>query len=154
MNSMTSDEKAKAFINIMKKSGFTDKINEFTIKSLIEIPDLEEFFEWFVLNVNENWVLTSEQKFWFKEKERKGQVIYDLERLEATNKMIVDDELVNEFDIEMENELLEQELEMLNIEYKTKVHHRSMLNNKLTEIKKNQVTFVKAFIICTKSHFN
>ena len=138
---MSSEEKAKAFVTIMKNSGFQDNINVYTIKSLVEIPELKEFFEWFVLNVNENWVLTSEQKFWFKEKASKGQVIYDLERLEATNKMIAEDEMVNEFEIEMENESLEQELKMLNNEYKNKVFQRSILNDELANVKKLQVKF-------------
>ncbi len=136
---LTLDEKAQSFLKIMKNVAYPDNINAFTIRSLIEIPDLVEFFNWFLENVNEKWLLTSEQKFWFKEKESKGQVVYDLDKLVSTNKMIQDDQFVHKEDIDAENELLEYELKMLNAQFEFKQKQRSMLNEELAGLKKVQV---------------
>lgn len=145
--SATLDDKVHMFSSIMKSVGYTEKINSFTIRSLIEIPDIKEFFDWFLLNVNENWFLSSEQKFWFKEKEAKGQVVYDLVKLVNTNRMIKDDQNVNQADIEQENERQEEELAMLENQFEFKQKHRAVLNEELARVKKSQVlNYVHCFI--------
>ncbi len=141
---LTLDEKVQAFSNIMKSVAYPENINAFTIRSLIEIPDLKEFFNWFLTNVNEKWLLTSEQKFWFKEKEAKGQVVYDLDKLVNTNKMIQGDQHVHKEDIDAENELLQAEIQMLTAQLEFKQKQRSMLNEELASLKKVQVNFIKA----------
>jgi lipase chaperone LimK len=134
--SMTLDKKAHAFAGIMKSIGYQGNINMFTIRSLIDIPDIREFFDWFLSNVNENWLLTSEQKFWFKEKDSKGQVVYDVEKLKNTNRMINEDKFTSLDEIERENALLEEELEMLSSQLDFKQKQKSMLNDELTRLKK------------------
>ena len=139
---MSIDQKVHAFTSRMKSVGYDDNINIFTIRSLIDIPDIRDFFEWFLNNVNENWLLTSEQKYWFKEKEAKGQVVYDLDKLVNTNQMIKEDESTHHADIEKENELLEHELEMLNNQYRLKQNQRTILSDELASLKKTQVIWL------------
>lgn len=151
---MSLDDKVHTFTSIMKSIGYQDNINIFTIRSLIDIPDIRDFFSWFLTNVNENWLLTSEQKYWFKEKESKGQVVYDVDKLASTNRMISEDKFMSLAEIERENAMLEEELSMFTGQLEFKQKQRTMLNDELTSLKKLLVSSLIYLLISFGSDKN
>lgn len=148
---MSLDDKVHTFTSIMKSIGYQDNINIFTIRSLIDIPDIRDFFSWFLANVNENWLLTSEQKYWFKEKESKGQVVYDFDKLASTNRMISVDKFTSLAEIERENAMLEEEVSMFTEQLEFKQKQRTMLNDELTSLKKLLVSSLIYLLISVGS---
>ena len=135
--SLTLDQKVAKFTSIMKNAGYLN-MNHYTIKSLLEIPDIQEFFDWFLLNVNEGWMITREQMFRFKDKMAKGQVIWDLNRLVATKKIIEENDNFQYHEIIKQNEQMEKELELLTQQFEMRQKQQQMINQKLECLKSTQ----------------
>lgn len=137
MASLTLDQKIDKFTEIMHTTGF-DKLNQFALRSAIEVPELKEFFDWFCSHVNETWLIPADRMAQFKEKLSRGHVIFDLNKLIETDKILNETTADSQKELETENERIEKECQLLADKLKSEQLHKQMLNNKFVQLKSEQ----------------
>lgn len=84
------ENKSERFYSLLKNIGFQN-INSFSANNfdyLFGISETKLFFDWFLNNVNENCYLSAEELQEFSVKASKGQVIWDLNRLDDMYNLI------------------------------------------------------------------
>ena len=82
------ESKSEKFCNLLKKCNYPSKLNPNSLNYLFEFPDLKPFFEKFFNQINETCYHSKEKLDAFRAKEAKGQVIYDLNRLQEMHKLL------------------------------------------------------------------
>jgi hypothetical protein len=177
--SINVEKKSEILLNILKSTGFKDcyQLSPRSFEYVFGIPEVSQFFDWFVENVNENCHLRHDEVNEFKQILAKGHVIMDLERLENIQKLINlnkqredfvsngdlrghnnDDNLETIEDLERENYLNELEIEMLTKKLdKQKFMQRKMNENlKILKHKEdmelNKIAMLKEKLAITKSN--
>ena len=82
--------KPEKFIDILRKISFPNQslLNEKKIAYIFEIPETKIFFDWFMSHVDQECFLTRNEIDRFRCLDAKGQVIWDLNRLENINSLV------------------------------------------------------------------
>jgi len=174
------EKKSETFLNILKSTGFKDcnQLNARSFEYVFGIPEVSQFFDWFVENVNENCSLRHDEINEFQQTLAKGHAIMDLERLENIHKLINlnkqkddfvldsqdprayvhDDNLDTIADLERENHLNELEIEMLMKKLDTQKFMQRKLNENFKILKQkedseqNKIVKLREKLAITKSN--
>ncbi|CAF0862286.1 unnamed protein product [Brachionus calyciflorus] len=82
--------KSDKLYSLLKHWNFPDiaTINPNSLDYLFDIPDTRPFFDWFFANVTESCYIPKSKLEAFDVKASKGQVIYDLDKLEEMNRLM------------------------------------------------------------------
>lgn len=138
--------KLLASTNFAQLSSFTPKKFEY----LFNIPDTKIFFDWLVTNVNEDCYLSASQLNEFIQRADKGQIIWDLNKLESLTSLIgkQDERLVNsgETKSDMDDsetirrriEFKEKQLEAMSKQYEIAQFTNSTLSEQMFNLKQKQ----------------
>ncbi|RNA41181.1 hypothetical protein BpHYR1_036764 [Brachionus plicatilis] len=82
------ESKSEKLCNLLKNCNYPSKLNPNNLNYLFEFPDLKPFFEKFFSQINESCYQSREKLNAFGSKVAKGQVIYDLKKLQEMHKLL------------------------------------------------------------------
>jgi hypothetical protein len=148
--------KSEQFFQLLKNVQFphVHSFNASKFDYLFDIPETKQFFDWFLLNINENCFLSKQELDEFCVKASKGQIIWNLGKLSEINnlmnsKMSLENAQNNKEDIsadccssleslKRDLKFKEQELKHLSEQYELSQYVNMNLSENLFELKNRQ----------------